>query len=226
MQKTGKVLVGYADDHTMFRKLLIKHLEVSSDIRVIVQGDDGKMLLNKIVQLGILPDVCLIDINMPNMGGHELLCKIREQWPSVKCIVLTAFNDDVKIINMIRHGACGYLLKNSDPEEVITAIKEVHHHGYYYSDVANSRLYRLILKDKIEAHTFTELETTFMKYACSSLTYAEIAQKMDISYRSLDSYRDKLFFKLEVSSRIGIVIAAIELGIFSINSKQNIKTKQ
>lgn len=217
MINAGKILVAYADDHNMFRKLLVKHLESDDRIKVILQGTDGADLLAQISGSGILPDVCLIDINMPNMGGLELLCKIRKEWPSVKCIILTAFNDDTKIITMINHGANGYLIKNSDPEVVIMAIKETFATGYYYSDVADSRMFRLVLTQKIKADTFSEIEIAIMKYCCTSLTYPEIANELGIGFRSLDAYREKLFSKLEINSRIGIAIAAIKLGFHSIN---------
>lgn len=217
MINAGKILVAYADDHNMFRKLLVKHLESDDRIKVILQGTDGADLLAQISGSGILPDVCLIDINMPNMGGLELLCKIRKEWPSVKCIILTAFNDDTKIITMISHGANGYLIKNSDPEVVIMAIKEAYVNGCYYSDVANSRMFRMVLTQKIKVDTFSEIEIAIMKYCCTSLTYPEIANELGIGFRSLDAYREKLFSKLEINSRIGIAIAAIKLGFHSIN---------
>ncbi len=118
---------------------------------------------------------------------------------------------------MINNGASGYVIKHSDPEVVITAIKEAHENGFYYSDVADSRMFRMVLAQKIKADTFSEIEISIMKYCCTSLSYPEIANEMGISFRSLDAYREKLFSKLDINSRIGLVIAAIKLEFYSIN---------
>lgn len=220
MKQQGKILVAFADDHKMVRKFLIEYLNKHNDIMVIAEGKDGQELLENIQKNALLPDVCLIDVSMQRMGGLELLCNIRRRWPSVKCMVLTGFDDEPKLINMILHGACAYILKNGDPEEVVAAIKAVHQYGYYYSEFADHKTFTLILNDQLRQQVFTPVETRIMQLSGTELTYHQIAEDIGISFRALDTHRERLYLKLNVNSRVGVVIAAISLGIFPIDNKQ------
>lgn len=214
METTGKILVAYADDHVLVRKSVVRNIQDDTDINVIIEALEGKELLNKIQSFGMLPNVCLIDINMKGMGGLELLISIQQKWSSIKCLVVSAYDDDEKINTMIRSGASGYLLKSADPQELIEAIKTAYKGEKFYNEVASHKRFNMVLQGFIPTTTFTDTETEFISLVCSSLTYFDISQKLGISFRSVDSIRERVFKKLAVHNKTELVIKGIELGIY------------
>lgn len=210
--KLNPITVAYADDHVAVRKGIIACLKEEKTIEVIIEGDNGEDLLNKLVNAQNLPDVCLIDINMPKMNGFQLLKEIKKRWPGLGCLVLTVFENDSYVIEMIRHGANGYLLKSCNPAEIADAIVSIAHNGYYYSETANKKTYNIVKNNKFKEVELNEREIDLLKYACTELSYGDIAAKMEISFKSLDGIRERLFIKLNINSRIGLAMASIQLG--------------
>ena len=124
--------------------------------------------------------------------------------------------DDISVINMIKAGCCAYLLKDIHPDELEKALTEVYTKGYYNADVSNINYRRLILKTKEDTVHFTEREKTFLKLACSDLTYKQISAEMHLSERTIDGYREALFEKLNVQSRVGMVLEALRRNLVSL----------
>lgn len=160
-------------------------------------------------------DIVLMDINMPVMDGFEATAKLGEACPSTGVIALSMYDDDISLIRMIRAGARSYVLKGASASELKNAIMGVYHHGFHSSEYVSGRLIRTITNpDEDEVHTQLELlnqrEMDFLRYACSEMTYKEIAEKMFVSHRSIDGYRDSLFQKLGVKSRVGLCMFAIK----------------
>lgn len=210
--KLNPITVAYADDHVAVRKGIIACLKEEKTIEVIIEGDNGEDLLNKLVSAENLPDVCLIDINMPKMNGFQLLKEIKKRWPRIGCLILTVFENDSYVIEMIRHGANGYLLKSCNPAEIADAIISIAHNGYYYSETANQKTYNIVKNNKFKEVELNGREIDLLKYACTELSYGDIAAKMEISFKSLDGIRERLFIKLNINSRIGLAMASIQLG--------------
>ena len=204
------------DDHILLRNglaELVKKLGHS----VLFQADNGKDFIQKL-NPDNLPDVILLDINMPEMDGYQTAQWLKKNHPSVKVLALTMYDNDVAIVRMLRSGAKGYILKDSDPIELETAIDALLTKGFYYSELVSGKLIHAInqLDDEGELKTLIQLnekEREFLKYACSELTYKEIADKICVSPRTVDGYRDGLFEKLNLKTRIGLVIYAIKNGI-------------
>jgi two-component system, NarL family, invasion response regulator UvrY len=211
--------IALADDHVLLRNGLAA-LVTSLGHAVLFEADNGQQLTEKIV--GCTPDLILMDINMPHMDGYATTQWLKENHPDVKVLALSMYDNEASIIRMLKCGAKGYILKDSEPAELKAAIDAVLNKGFYYSDLVSGKLIHAI--NRIEdggndVHALAKLndrETDFLKYACTEMTYKEIADKMFVSPRTVDGYRDALFEKLHVKTRVGLVMYAIKNGIVTV----------
>ncbi|HET8574292.1 MAG TPA: response regulator transcription factor [Edaphocola sp.] len=214
-RKTTEIVkVAYADDHMSVRKGIISYLHELGGIEVIIEAVDGQDLMDKLEQSSRQPDVCIIDINMPKMNGFETVAAIKKKWKNKKMLILSTYDEDIYIVRMIRAGANGYLPKACDPDEIKKAILSIHKEGYYYSGLYLEKSLEMLQSNKpFNLSNFTEKELTFLKYACSNLTYAQIAQHMHCTAKSVEGYRDSLFKKLQVNNRVSLALFAVKTGI-------------
>lgn len=212
-----KITIGIADDHQLFLKSLSILVESFKTFTILVDALNGDMLLKKLETLKELPDLILLDVNMPVLDGPATAKIISEKYPRIKLVALSMKDDDTSVINMIRAGCCAYLLKEIHPNELEKALNEVYKTGYYNADVSNLRYRRLLThqKEEEELH-LTDREREFLKLACSDLTYRQIADKMHLSERTIDGYRESLFQKLSVQSRVGMVLEALRRNLVSL----------
>ena len=208
------------DDHILLRNglaALVKNLGHT----VLFEADNGKDFITKLDAKNI-PDIVLQDINMPEMDGYETAQWIKENHPEIKVLALSMYDNENAIIRMLKCGAKGYILKDSEPAELKAAIDALVNKGYYYSDLVSGKLIHAINKiddegsDVNTVNNLNDRETDFLKYACTEMTYKEIADKMFVSPRTIDGYRDALFEKLHVKTRVGLVMYAIKNGIVTV----------
>lgn len=207
-----KIKIAIADDHKLVRTGIANLLK-SRDMDVVFECENGKKLVDYVLENPV--DVVLMDLNMPVMNGWDATKEIREKNPSVKVIGLSMYDDDLSVLKIIRAGARGYLLKDAEPDELVRAIVDVKNNGFYHSELVSDFLYRNYsgvdsAKNDEPIVELSDREVDFLKHCCSELTYKEIADKMNVSHRTVDGYREALFSKLEVRSRVGIVMAAIK----------------
>lgn len=209
--------IALVDDHSLLRNGLAE-LVKSLGFNILFEADNGTFFTEKLDPEN-LPDVVLMDINMPEMDGYATTQWLKENHPSVKVLALSMYDNEASIIRMLKCGAKGYILKDSEPAELKSAIDSLSSKGYYYSDLVSGKLIHAInriddngdeLKNLVQLN---DRETEFLKYACTELTYKEIADKMFVSPRTVDGYRDALFEKLNVKTRVGLVLYAIRNGI-------------
>jgi len=204
-----KIKVAVVDDHKLVSKALENMISSNDDFEVVLNADNGENFLNELQNPEKLPEVVLMDINMPVKNGIETTKILTEEFPDIKVIALTMEDDEKTIIKMLRAGAKGYLLKDMSPEILFSAIDIVSKDGTFYTDVVTESLLgirseREELEDILINLKPPELE--FMKLSCSELTYKEIAEQMCISPRTIDGYRDSICKKLRVKTRVGIVM--------------------
>ena len=208
------------DDHSLLRSGLASLVQ-SLGHTVLFEADNGKDLLAKL-DAKQLPDILLLDINMPEMDGYETAQWLKTNHPSIKVLALSMYDNETSIIRMLKCGARGYILKDSEPAELKAAIHALEDKGFYYSDLVSGKLMHAINKMEDEGGDLKNLvplndrETEFLKYSCTELTYKEIADKMFVSPRTIDGYRDVLFEKLHVKTRVGLVMYAIKNGIVNV----------
>jgi len=204
------ISIALADDHQLFLKSLQLMLESFADVQVVAEAANGKDLQHKLASLKDLPDIILLDVNMPVMDGAETAAVLTAQYPAIKVVALSMNDDDKTIIKMIKAGCCAYLLKDTSPDELERAIQQVYAKGYYNGDAANINFRRLLqVQTEAEALNITDREKQFLQLACSDLTYKQIASQMNLSERTIDGYRESLFGKLNVQSRVGLALEAI-----------------
>jgi DNA-binding NarL/FixJ family response regulator len=211
-----KINIGIVDDHQLFLKSLSVLIESFPTFKITLDALNGESLLNKLSTAEVLPDILLLDVNMPVMDGASTATIISSRYPQIKMVALSMKDDDVSVIKMIKAGCCAYLLKDIHPDELEKALNEVYSKGYYNADVSNINYRRLILKTKEEEIVFNDRERAFLKLACSDLTYKQIANEMHLSERTIDGYRESCFQKLNVQSRTGMALEALRRNLVSL----------
>lgn len=215
-----KVKLALIDDHKLFRKGLISLINiVGEQYEILFEADNG-LELQKKIQKDNQPDIILMDINMPGMNGFESVDWLNQHFPLVKILVISMIEKEEIIVRMLKRGVKGYLCKDVEPYELGEALHSIVNKGYYYTDFITGKLVHSlqIHNDDPDSKNgkLSERELAFLKYACSELTYSEIASKMFLSPKTIDGYRDSLFEKLEVKSRVGLVLYAIKNGLIQL----------
>lgn len=213
---TTNITVGLVDDHVLLRNglaALVKNI----GHQVVIEASDGKDLIAKL-QEQPQPQVILMDINMPVMDGYETAGYLKQHHPEIRVLALSMYDDEAAIIRMLKNGARGYILKDSDTPELKSAIEAVLTKGFYYTEMITGKLLHTINQTDEESTTrkvlnLNDREMEFLKLSCSEMTYKEIADKMHLSPRTIDGYRDSLFDKLKIKTRVGLAIYAIKHGI-------------
>jgi DNA-binding NarL/FixJ family response regulator len=213
-RNTNIVLV---DDHVLLRNGL-STLISDLGFNVLYECNNGKQLTEKINKENT-PDLVLMDINMPEMDGFETTQWLKNNFPLVNVIALSMFDDESSIIRMLKNGARGYILKDINPAELKQAINSVMTKGFYYSELVSGSLLHSIANGQEGEGVLSlkDREIEFLKLVCTEMTYKEISDKMNLSPRTIDGYRDDLFQKLGVKSRVGLVLFAIKCRIISFN---------
>ncbi|ELR73789.1 two component transcriptional regulator, LuxR family [Fulvivirga imtechensis AK7] len=204
------------DDHVLFAQALENLVNTFDHFKVLYHVKNGHELLEKLEDTESIPDIALMDINMPVMNGIETMQRINNSHPDIRVLALSMDDDEGTIIKMLRAGAKGYLLKDIHPDTFRTALNDVTQKGFYYSDrITNTVLSSLHKSEPPEIH-LKEREIEFLKLVCTEKTYKEIAGDMFLSPKTIDGYRESLFEKLQVKSRIGLVIYAIKNDLYKV----------
>jgi two-component system, NarL family, invasion response regulator UvrY len=206
------------DDHVLLRNGLSNLIESFGNYKVLFGASNGRDFIEKL-NPALLPEVILMDINMPEMDGYETCLWVKDNHSQIKVLALSMYDNENAVIRMFKAGAKGYILKDCDPAELKAALDALITKGFYYSEMVTGKLIHSIntlsekdsdLKNVIK---LSDREITFLKLACTELTYKEIADKMFLSPRTIDGYRDDLFQKLNVKTRVGLVMYALKNGI-------------
>lgn len=209
--------IAIVDDHHLVAAALSDLVRKFENYDVLLIAENGRDLLDQLATHSHLPDIVLLDLMMPVMDGFETLVQLRQLYPNIHVLVLSMNDHEEKIVRMIRHGARGYLLKGCRPAELLRALDDLMEKGFYSSDFLTNHLIRNLNtprdKDSVSYINLNAREYEFLKLACSELTYSEIAQKMNVSPRTVDGYREIVFQKMNVKTRVGMVIEAIRHGL-------------
>ena len=208
------------DDHVLLRNGLASIVNTFDGYSVSMEADNGKQFIEQL-KTSAPPDIVLLDINMPEMNGIETALWMKENLPSAKILVLSVMDTDTVIISMLKHGARGYILKDSKPAIFKQALDNIRDSGFYMNELVSNKMLNYVTNetDKVKTHLISQLtenEITFLQLSCTEMTYKEIAEKMNVSPRTVDGYRDHLLKKLNVQSRVGLVIFAIKYGLYKL----------
>lgn len=205
-----KIKVAIADDQRLFLSSLASLVNTFPQFEVIIEACNGEDLLAMLRKSNVLPDILLIDVNMPVMDGPETVKEISAQWPGIRTVALSMKDDDLSVISMLKAGACAYLLKDIDPLSLQRSLTEIISEGYAHSDLISLNYRKLIVRSSmLQDVELSTREKDFLQLACSDLPYKAIAAKMFLSEKTIDGYRDSIFQKLNVKSRVGMVLEAM-----------------
>ncbi len=208
------IKVAIADDHKIFRKGVILSLRHYSNLKFVLEAENGEELLSHIAEAG--PDVVLMDLRMPVMDGIEATKQISRLYPNISVIILTMHEDERFVNHLMENGAHGYLLKSTDPSEIKKAITDVVTKGFYLNNFVN----RILLK---KAHIkskslpplnneldISEKEKTVIRYICMELTSLQIGEKMHISSRTVESIKERMMERFGLKNTAGLVFFAVK----------------
>jgi two-component system, NarL family, invasion response regulator UvrY len=213
----NKIKIALVDDHILLRNALASLINSFDDCNVIHESANGYELLEQIDK-GYIPDVVLLDLNMPKMDGYQTASVLQKKSPAINVLMLTMYDSELMLIRLLQAGAKGFLKKDVHPSELKFALHAVMEAGYYYSTTTAGKLANLFRNasrdnNRLQQAMLSEQEIGFLKFACTDLTYKAIAQQMGLSPRSVDVLRDSLFVKLDVKSRVGLAMVALRNGV-------------
>ena len=208
-----KISIVVVDDHTLLLQAIGGLVKDFDGCEVPYLCKNGQELLDKFENPANIPDIVLMDINMPVLNGIETTKLLTEKYPQVKVLALSVEENQETILKMLRSGAKGYLMKDTKSAILKEALWQVHEKGYYHTHTV-SKLLVNSLQNEVEEINLRERETEFLQHACTEMTYKEIADKMYLSPKTVEGYRDSIYDKLNIKNRIGLVLFAIRNGLF------------
>ncbi|MVO10839.1 response regulator [Flavobacterium sp. TP390] len=217
MKTKKKVII--IDDHLLFSQSLKYLINSFNDFLVVDNYENGKDFIDSVQANKINTDeieLVLLDVNMPVLDGLKTMEWIKNNREELKVIALSVNDDEETIIKMIKHGAKGYLLKDTSPQIFEEALKTVADKGFFFTELVSGLLVNR-LDNNNQKHELKDKEILFIKHACTEKTYKEIADEMCLSPKTIDGYRENLFCKLEIKTRIGLVLYAIKNKIVCID---------
>jgi DNA-binding NarL/FixJ family response regulator len=213
--------IALVDDHILLRNGLASLVKSFEGYSVLFEANNGKEFIQQLKKYPV-PDIVLLDITMPEMNGIETAAWMKKNLPDSKILVLSVMDKDTVIISMLKLGARGYILKDSKPAVFKQALDNIRDTGFFMNDLVSNKMLNYVTlqedkgKEMNAISQLTENEIIFLQMSCTEMTYKEIAEKMRVSPRTIDGYRDHLLKKLNVQSRVGLVIFAIKNGLYKL----------
>ena len=213
-----EIKIGIADDHKIFRKGVILSMRQYTNLRFILEAENGDDLLEKLAAAteDELPEIIFCDLKMPGRDGIDATKAITKQFPKIRVIILTMYEDDRFVGHLMDCGAAGYMLKNTDPAEIYKAINDVKKNGFYLSAFVN----RILIRKNYSKQKFnpslaseavlSEREKEVLMLVCMEFTATEIAAKMFISARTVEAIKDRLMERFGVKNSVGLVFYAMK----------------
>jgi DNA-binding NarL/FixJ family response regulator len=215
----NKIRVLMADDHQLFRKGLSIILNQTTSIVVVGEASDGQQLLD-LLDSGLTCDVILLDVNMPRFNGIQTMMRLNRRGSRIPVLVLSMDEDELTIIQLIKLGIRGYILKDADPEELINSIRQVLQNKFFLNGTLSDKLANALENKKKDLDglldNIPDRELEFLRFTPSDLTYKEIALEMGVGIRTVDYYRERLFQRLQVKTRVGLALFAIRIGMVKV----------
>ncbi|NTE05149.1 response regulator transcription factor [Agrobacterium tumefaciens] len=226
--RKSPVKIALVDDHNLFRKGLITLIGLADkhNYLVVLEAESGKDMIRKLDKKA-LPDILILDMDMPDMDGFETMLWLKNNLPNISVLVVSMVESEDAIARMMRLGVKGYLSKDIEVDDIHQALQAIYNKGYYYTDFLTGKLIESLQSDSEMTggdisekngimNMINENELKFIKFACSDLTYDQIAEKMFLSPKTIDSYRGALFTRFAIKNRPGLILFAIKNGLFDI----------
>ncbi|MFT3911054.1 MAG: response regulator transcription factor [Ferruginibacter sp.] len=218
------IKLAIVDDHNLFRKGIIKLInlgDVHGKYSVLFEAENGNDLIEKLDKKN-LPNIILMDIDMPDMDGYQAVEWLKENYPDISILIISMFETEEAIIKMLRFGIKGYLSKDIEVEDMHKALEAISNKGFYYADSVTETMAKSFQTVSSEFSTsnnagidigMSENERIFLGLACTELTYSQIADKMILSPKTIENYRESLFAKFKVKNRVCLAMFAVKHGL-------------
>jgi DNA-binding NarL/FixJ family response regulator len=220
----NQINIAIAEDQLLFRECLTANLKKYTDLNIFVEASNGKDLLEQLTASQLVPDVVLMDLNMPEMNGLEATHILKEKFPDTKILVLSVHSEETHVARMVQQGINGYLAKNTKLEEVYQAIKATIQTGFYFNDTVKQVLQSGVLNKRMKInsfeneYTFTTREKEVLELICKEYTTQEIADKLFLSIRTIDGHRNHLLEKTGAKNTAGLVVYALRNQLVELES--------
>ena len=213
--------VAVVDDHQLVRIGLVQMVQALPGWEVTIEAANGKDFIDQ-TNLLSPPDIVLLDIRMPIMDGYETALWIRSHLPETRVLVVSMVSREPAIIRMLRLGVYGFITKESTQAELHQALIRIKQKQFHVNELVGNRIFHYFSENSTEQlpdekNDITDREFIFLRKCCSELTYRQIAKEMHVSPRTIDTYRDHLFEKLQVRTRVGLVIYALRTGLIEVD---------
>lgn len=216
----SKITIVLAEDHHVVREALRTTLNAEPDLSVIGEASDGLEAVSLVQQRR--PNMLLIDVIMPGVGGLEATRQVTERFPKTRVIMLSMHDNEVYVLQALKYGAAGYVLKESDMTDLIQAIHEVMAGRRYLSPPLSERAIEAYLQQAEEDapdnfETLTPREREVLHLAAEGLSNREIGERLSISHRTVETHRSNMMHKLELDSQVDLVRYALKHGIIPLH---------
>lgn len=206
--------IALADDHTLVRRGIMHMIHKHESCKVIMEADNGLQLIDQLKRAVQLPDICILDIDMPGLNGYETAKQIHKYWPEIKIMTLTIFFSEYSVIRMLQSGVKGYVCKDRCEKDLIDAIHGVYANEYFYPENVAGIVSSVTTNKKYQSSVrLTRREEVILKALCTEKSYTDIAKELFLSVRTVESHRDNLLKKLGKKSRTGLVVYALSSGM-------------
>ena len=207
-----------ADDHELVRYALRNLLEAENDIEVVGEAEDGEMAVKAVCELQ--PDVLLLDLRMPNMGGVEVCRELNDRECKTRVLVLTSFDDDDEVFGVLAVGAAGYILKDTRPESVIQAVRSVADGKSVFDAKIADRVIKGTPEEKVppERDLLSEREMEVLRLMAKGMSNKEIGRALWIGETTVKTHVSHILRKLGQNDRTQAVLAAVQAGLVSLGA--------
>jgi two-component system response regulator NreC len=216
----SKITVLVAEDHTIVRKGICSLIDGKADIQVVGEAEDGREAIDKVMALS--PDVVLMDITMPRLNGLEATRQIKKMFPQIKILALTMYTNEEYILQILQAGASGYVIKQAAPAELLSAIHAVYRGDSFLSPSISKTIIDEYLKHSapnapVEHEKLTDREREVLQLIAEGYSNREIADKLQVSIKTVGVHRTNLMEKLEIHNVTDLVKYALRKGIISLD---------
>ena len=215
MNFRGPIRIALVENHLTYREGIASLLSSTGEFEILIMARHGSDLVAQLNEAIVLPEICLMDLNMPIMDGHKTLEVLKSQWPSVKVLILSTFLCKHNVLRTLKAGANGVFDKGGTFEELRDALNDVYEKDFHAPGFVSPEIIRNAKRSAIVIPLLTEREEEFAILCCDELTYPEIAVRMNVNRRTVDGYRESIFKKLALHSRQGIVAFAFKAGLIA-----------
>lgn len=213
----ANIRVAITDDQVLFRRGMASIINTFENISIVLEADNGRILLDSLQNFEPIPDVVLLDLSMPELNGIETTKLLHVHYPSIKIIILSVYGEDRFVTHLMELGVNAYLFKNVEPEEVERAIRTVIDKDFYFNEAflnamknrLSNKRQKITLTDNIPS-TLTSREIEVLSLICKQRTAQEIADQLFISVRTVDGHRNNLLEKTGARNSAGLVLFAIK----------------